>query len=169
MILCLSEQSRDDRKFGAAKLNKLLYFCDVLAYVKLGRPVTGVKYFRLGNGPAPKCFLAVCREMMEQGILELHVVPLITRNKPQERTVSLRHPNFNSFSPAEIELINSVLTEFRDYDSDEISYRSHNELGWMLMAERETIPYDLAFYSNPPLTGEEVERGRQLAASRRAA
>lgn len=106
---------------------------------------------------------------MEQGILELHVVPLITRNKPQERTVSLRHPNFNSFSPAEIELINSVLTEFRDYDSDEISYRSHNELGWMLMAERETIPYDLAFYSNPPLTGEEVERGRQLAASRRAA
>jgi hypothetical protein len=37
------------------------------------------------------------------------------------------------------------------------------------MAEKETIPYAMAFYSNPPLTEEEIARGRQIAESRRAA
>ena len=169
LILYLSEKSRDDKKFGATKLNKLLYFCDFGAYVELGQPVTGVGYFRLREGPAPRCLIPVRREMVESGALEVKAVPLSTRAKSLERTVNLRAPKMDAFSPEEMELIDSVLAEFKDYDSDEISDRSHREMGWLLMAERETIPYPMAFYSNPPLTGEEIERGQQIAASRRTA
>jgi uncharacterized phage-associated protein len=169
LILYLSEKSRDDKKFGATKLNKLLYFCDFGAYVELGKPITSAGYFRLRNGPAPRCLLPVRKEMVESGLLEVQTVHLATKNKPQERTVNLRAPKMNAFSPAEMKLIDSVLMEFRDYDSDEISDRSHREMGWLLMAEHETIPYPMAFYSNPPLTEEEIARGRQIAASRRTA
>jgi len=41
LVLYLSEKSQDDKKFGATKLNKILYFCDFGSYVKLGQPVTG--------------------------------------------------------------------------------------------------------------------------------
>ncbi len=168
LVLYLSEKSQDDKKFGATKLNKILYFCDFGSYVKLGQPVTGASYFRLGNGPAPKCMRPVRREMIEEGILKLEAIPTL-RGKPLERTVNLRPPKMDSFSRAEVAYIDSVLKEFKDYDSDEISDRSHGELGWMLMAEKETIPYAMAFYSNPPLTEEEIARGRQIAESRRAA
>ena len=91
LVLYLSEKSRDDRKFGATKLNKLLYFCDFLSYVELGHPVTGAGYFRLGKGPAPKCLRPARREMEQDGILEVKKV-VLADGKTQIRTINLRPP-----------------------------------------------------------------------------
>jgi uncharacterized phage-associated protein len=168
LVLYLSEKSKEDKKFGATKLNKLLYFCDFLAYVKLGKPITGVGYFRLENGPAPKCLVPVRREMVEQGILQVDRVPLADE-KYQDRTVALRPPNMGRFTQDEIEHINDVINKLWNLDADDVSALSHEEVGWKVMRYRETIPYGIAFFSNPPLTEEEKVRAREIARSRRAA
>ena len=165
LVLYLSEQSAEDKKFGATKLNKLLYFCDFLANVRLGSPITGVKYFRLGNGPAPRCLVPSRLEMISDGEIALRRVALQSGNV-QERTVALRFPNLSYFSSEEKCLIDAVLADLKDLDAEEVSDLSHNEMGWIVTREKETIPYALAFYSNAPLSEEEIARGQQLAESR---
>ena len=167
LLLYVSARSTHDKKFGAIKLNKILFFCDFEAYVRLGKPITGAAYFRLGKGPAPKCLVPVRRELMEQGIIELEHVELKS-GKLQDRVVPLRAPNTSVFTGEELELIDRVVATLWDHDAEEVSDLSHNEIGWQVMREKETIPYALAFYSNAPLSEDEIARGQQLAAGRTA-
>ena len=168
LVLYLSEKSRDDKKFGAIKLNKLLYFCDFGAYVKFGTPITGVTYFRLENGPAPRCLVPARREMEEQGLIRIDNVKL-ANGKIQVRTVNLRAPKMAAFRVEEIEYIDQVCENLQNLDADDVSDLSHMDIAWIVMRQKENIPYDLAFYSNQPLTEEEIKRGREIAAARKAA
>ena len=53
LILYVAERSEHDDRFGAVKLNKIMYYADFTAYWKLGRPITGATYQRLDEGPLP--------------------------------------------------------------------------------------------------------------------
>ena len=61
LIVYISQRSAEDPHFGAVKLNKILYHSDFRAYERFGVPLTGVCYFRLKAGPAPKALLPVRR------------------------------------------------------------------------------------------------------------
>jgi hypothetical protein len=54
LILYIAARCERDPRFGATKLNKILLFADFLAYFRRRRPITGVEYMRLPNGPAPR-------------------------------------------------------------------------------------------------------------------
>jgi hypothetical protein len=54
LVLYLTAKSKGDPQFSAAKLNKLLFYCDFTAYRQLGRSITGFSYQRMPSGPAPK-------------------------------------------------------------------------------------------------------------------
>src|SRR6266487_3415423 len=41
LILHICIRSEDDEAFGAVKLNKLLFFSDFHAFLRLGKPITG--------------------------------------------------------------------------------------------------------------------------------
>ncbi|HZQ34888.1 MAG TPA: hypothetical protein VFD32_03070 [Dehalococcoidia bacterium] len=41
LILYVAEKSSDDPRFGATKLNNILFFSDFLAFGQLGRSITG--------------------------------------------------------------------------------------------------------------------------------
>lgn len=168
LVLYLCEKSQEDKKFGATKLNKLLYFCDFGAYVKFGTAITGATYFRLENGPAPRCLIPVRREMEEQGLLRLDSIKL-SNDRVQVRAVNLRAPKMSSFRLEEIEYIDQVHANLRDLDAEDTSNLSHMDVAWIVMRQKENIPYDLAFYSNQPLSEEEIKRGREIAAARKAA
>lgn len=64
LILYLADRSNNDEKFGATKLNKLLFYADFLAYVYLGTSITGQEYQVLDQGPAPRRLVPV-RESMK--------------------------------------------------------------------------------------------------------
>src|SRR5687767_3702503 len=67
LILFIAHRSECDERFGAVKLNKLLFFSDFLAYGRLGSSITGQDYQKLQHGPAPRKLLPVVREMEESG------------------------------------------------------------------------------------------------------
>ena len=52
LIIYISKRSKSDPWFGAIKLNKILYHSDFRAFERFGVPLTGVRYWRLQQGPA---------------------------------------------------------------------------------------------------------------------
>ncbi|MBM4416381.1 MAG: DUF4065 domain-containing protein [Chloroflexi bacterium] len=53
VLLYIAQSSENDPRFGATKLNKILYFSDFKAFATLGDFITGATYQRLDRGPAP--------------------------------------------------------------------------------------------------------------------
>ena len=53
------------------------------------------------------------------------------------------------FGAEELRLVDEVIETLRDKTASEVSEVSHREAGWQLVAEGETIPYELAFVLAP--------------------
>jgi hypothetical protein len=162
LLLYVATRSEGDPHFGATKLNKILFYADFWAYKKLGKPITGQPYQRLGRGPAPKKLLPVTRKMEKAGdcawVVRDHF------GLPQKRLVALRAPDLSRFSGEEISIVDSVLRELEPFNATEVSELSHRFLGWQLARDKEEIPYSTVFLGEPRTpTIEEIEFGRELA------
>jgi len=142
LILFICHRSLPDRKFGATKLNKLLFFSDFAAYVKLGRPITGQTYQKLPHGPAPRAIRPVIDEMTQAG--DLAQSKHDYHGKPLVRSVALRDADLSGFSAEEIAIVTEMIEEYWDQNATEISLISHEFDGWKLAKEGETIPYQVA-------------------------
>src|SRR5947209_18565699 len=96
LILYISQKCATDPKFGAIKLNKILYLSDFLAYGNWGEPITAVPYQHLRMGPAPVRFVPVRDALENSGRLVVQALPLKT-GKKQVRPVNLVEPDLNVF------------------------------------------------------------------------
>src|SRR5438309_448212 len=67
LIIHVARLSERDDSFGAIKLNKLLFKADFKAYAMWGKPLSGVEYFALENGPAPRPMKKLLRIMQRDG------------------------------------------------------------------------------------------------------
>jgi hypothetical protein len=162
LILYVAQKSADDPRFGATKLNKILFFSDFLAYGELGRPITGVRYQRLDHGPAPVRLLPAQRELETEGAVQLVEVAHYTWT--QKRLTPTRRADLSTFSATEIAVVDEVVDWLREFSATEVSALSHLERSWQIVADREEIPYEYVFLSNEPLTPADERRGREIAA-----
>src|SRR5438132_6872604 len=92
LILYISQKCATDSKFGAVKLNKILYLSDFLAFGNWNEPITGVEYQHLRKGPAPRRLVPVRDTLRSQGDIAVQEIPLKSGNI-QKRTVNLREPD----------------------------------------------------------------------------
>jgi hypothetical protein len=161
LVLYICQKCATDPKFGATKLNKILYFSDFLAYATLGEPVTGFEYQRLPNGPAPRRMLPMRDDMEKRRDLGFQIVSL-RGGHTQHRAVNLRAPDLGVFTAAQIALVDRVIEELWDLDAGAVSELSHRMMGWKLADLNETIPYETVFISGEPLTEVDVQRAREL-------
>jgi len=162
LILYVSQKSATDPKFGAVKLNKILYLADFLAFGNWGEPITGVEYQHLRNGPAPRRLIPVRDALQQSAKLVVQTLPLKS-GRTQTRTVNLVDPNLKVFSGREIALVDSIIEELWDMDAEESSEFSHRFVGWKMTHEGEAIPYGSIFLSDEPLSEAEIIRGQELA------
>jgi uncharacterized phage-associated protein len=160
LLLFIARRSENDPRFGAIKLNKLLFYSDFLAYLKLGHPITGQEYFALENGPAPR-YLVRVREQMEKS-KEIAVSRKTTFSGVHERVLALRDPDPNKFEPAEIDLVTQVLEMCKGSSGAELSELTHRFAGWKLAGHKEKIPYEVALVGNRPPTHSEKQYGLKL-------
>jgi hypothetical protein len=161
LVLYICQKSATDPKFGATKINKILYFSDFLAYATLGEPITGFEYQRLPNGPAPRRMLPMRDEMEKRRDLGFQIVPL-RGGRTQHKAVNLRQPDLSVFTAAQISLVDRIIEELWNLDAEAVSDLSHRMMGWRLADLGETIPYETVFISSEPLTETDVQRGREL-------
>jgi hypothetical protein len=165
LILYISQKCANDPTFGAVKLNKILCYSDFLFYAYHDRGITDVEYQKLPNGPAPRRLLPVRNRMIQKGDLALQDV-VLKSGHVQKRTVNLRQPNLSLFNGEEIALVDGVIESSREVPSGIVSEYSHNLVGWLVVDEGETIPYDTIFFANPPLSEDEAYRAKELARSK---
>jgi hypothetical protein len=142
LIIFIASRSQDDPRFGSTKLNKLLFFADFLAYVKLGEAITNHVYMRLPNGPAPKAMLPIIKQMISSQ--SLAVQERDHYGRMQKVPIALREANLKLFSSEEIAIVTEVLDAFRKNNAKGISSLSHQFDGWRLAEDREIIPYEAA-------------------------
>jgi hypothetical protein len=162
LVLYIARRSEADPGFGATKLNKILFFCDFLAYRTFGRSITSHPYQKLEHGPAPRALKPILRRMVEEG--DCVEVQRDHFGYPQVRIIARREPDLGLFSAEEIDLVGRVLEELRDSNATQVSELSHQFIGWQVANLNEDIPYATVFVGTPrPLTAEEIEYGRQLA------
>src|SRR5579863_5403641 len=113
LLLYICEKCATDPKYGATKLNKILYFSDFLGYARFGKPITGFEYQREKNGPVPKRLVPVRNEMIRTGELAMQPVKLVS-GRVQHRYVNLREPRLEIFTPEQIALVDSIIEKFGD-------------------------------------------------------
>jgi hypothetical protein len=160
LILYIAQEGQDDPALGAIKMNKILYFADMRAYLQLGKSITSSTYQHLPEGPAPKQFLSARGELLTEDKLELASAWYF--NRQQQRIIAKSPPDLTVFSEAELRIVREVMDYLADFNGSEVTQLSHQEWGWKLTRDYEMIPYRAAWLSPEPLTEDQIEYGKQL-------
>lgn len=162
LILYIALQSEDDERFGATKLNKILFYSDFFRYGEWGKSITDQSYQRLDNGPAPKRLLPIRKKLIEQEELAIQTVERFGRE--QQRPIALREPDLSDFTADEIKLVDEIIEELWERNATDVSNLSHRFLGtgWKCVQEKEIIPYETVFLSHRSLTPAERAHAKEL-------
>lgn len=161
LLLYVSERSKEDPRYGATKLNKILYYADFGAFRILGAPITGARYRRLQEGPVPIQLIDERNKIVSDQ--RAHLEERQYYSGVQQRLVSDDEPDLSIFSASELKIVNEVLEDLWHLDARGVSDRSHREPGWIAAKNRSEIPYSTAWISSAPITPEEETFGIELA------
>lgn len=123
-------------KLGAIRLNKALWYTDVIAYKLSGVSVTGEKYVKRARGPVPAHILATLRELDQEGKV---IIREPEHQYDARKFLSMKNPNVELLSEAERELAKSTLEAVCGFSAHEISALTH-DIVWEAAAEGEEIP-----------------------------
>ncbi len=145
LALHIAHRSRKDPWFGAVKLNKILYYCDFIAFARYLKPITGATYVKYPEGPVPCEMLGERNAWVGEGLAEIRRRDVFRYT--QHRLVPKGEHDVlpTSFSEHERAIIEEVLGALRLMTAKEASDMTHEELGWILAQERASIPYETAW------------------------
>ncbi len=161
LILYVAGECQEDPKFGATKLNKILWWADFLSYAQYGKPITGIEYQRLGQGPAPRRLVPVRNEMEAKGDIAMAAVAS-RGGYTQKKIVPLRAPDLNVFSPTDIAVVDDVIRALWKKTAKGVSNLSHGK-AWEIAADGASIPYEAVFLSDDPINRYDIARTKELA------
>lgn len=144
---------------GKVKLHKVLYFADMLHFLRDGRPLTGVDYIKQQFGPTARHLGWALRELVSRGKL------LVTEREffgfPKADFTVLEAPSEDALSQDEKGLLDEVSDFVCLRNAKEISELSHNA-AWDSVDFGEVIPYYTAFALVPcEVTDSDVEWAEQ--------
>lgn len=159
LIVHISMLCEDDPNFGAVKLNKILYYADFIAFERLSSPITGTRYFKLPQGPAPRSLVPVRRELVDEGSITIERRPV--GGVYQERTIAKRAAALGLFTADELAIVNEVIDGLRGMTATEISEASH-DIRWRALRMKSDMPYQYAGLSNAGLTKAEIAKTVEL-------
>lgn len=168
MLLYAAALLEGDQSGGATKLNKLLYFADFAHVRRTGVPITGARYQKLEWGPAARRLVPVREQLVRSGAAEFSE-EVNAFGYAQDRLRPKRQPRLEFFTPEELETIQNVAAELRGMTAAQVSALSHEEPGWQMVEDGETIPYSSAYLRESVITPAIRDHARKLAEERNKA
>lgn len=160
LLLYVATRCETNPRFGATKLNKVLFYADFLAFARWGSPITGARYQRLQWGPAPRQLPPMVQRLMRAG--DAYIEPV----GRQKRLVAMRPPSLSCFTQVELDLVNEVIERLWNHTAVEVSDLSHEMVGWRAFATKEDIPYPTVFVSAQAPTEDDIEWAQGIARER---
>lgn len=162
LIVYIANKCMDDPKFGATKLNKILYFADFISYMNIGEPITGVKYMRLEKGPVPQRLKPLRDEMVAEG--DIHIISRPVGDFDQHRVVARRPANIDEyFKPRDIALVDEIIRILWGLSASDVSEISHKTAWKVFNDNKQPIPYEAALLSDEGITADDIARTKELA------
>ncbi len=129
----------DTDKLGAIKLNKILWFSDIIRYFVKGESITGAMYIKREFGPVPRPMPGALERLKEQG--RLSITDTVHYGLPKREFRPLLDPNLTDFAPDEISLVDDVMDIIiNQHTAHSISELTHDKI-WKLAEIGEEIPY----------------------------
>ncbi len=129
----------DPQRLGKVKLNKILWFSDMITFERTGKALTGESYVKLQFGPVPRHIDDAVQELSERGLLS------VRRPEMQyEPTLffAAERPALKDFSAEEISLVDALLEEIcQNHTATSISRVTHDAI-YDLAEMGEEIPYE---------------------------
>ncbi len=135
---------------GKKVIYKLLYFNDFNYYELKELKMTGETYAKFEHGPAPKHFLPVISEMIEEGLVEEREVEYYGHK--QTRYYSLKKPSLDRLSGSEILHIDDTLGRYASMNGSQIEAVSHKDIPWIASDKDGIIDYELVFYRSADMS-----------------
>lgn len=161
LILFVAERCENDTNFGLTKLNKILFYCDFMAFAKLGGPITGIPYNKLQFGPAPTAAQITRDQMMHDGDIAVTKEGHVSFRR--SRVVALREADLDIFTGSQVALIDSVIDALGGVNAKALSEVTHGN-AWKSVRYNDKIPYEAAFISDEPYTENDIDRAHELVA-----
>jgi hypothetical protein len=140
-------------KFGATKLNKVLWFADARLYMLTGRPISGATYTRQKWGPVPKQIMPVRSELAREG-----AISIIDSRGDGDNTKfkALTSPDISMLSEKEKQVLDYWIDHIdKDHTAASISEQSH-DYGWEIAEMGEELPL-AAFMASRIRSPNEIE------------
>lgn len=164
--------SGNPAKLGKVRLNKSLYFSDMVHYLWRDVPLTGAEYVKQPFGPVAVALSDVVEELRVFGRID---VQRVERFGFAQWHLKSRVPlESNRISEDEFELLGDVTDFVCDHTANVISELSHGP-AWESRSLHEVIPYESAYMMVPygEITDADVAQAREeferIRAERRAA
>ncbi len=134
----------DPAKLGKTKLNKILWYSDIVAYLQTGEAITGETYKKRQFGPVSHHILGILDELESESKIVIRSIELFGGYAKKE-FISLIRPSLEGFSAEEISIVDSLLEIIcENHTATSISEASHDRI-WELAEIGETIPYNTVF------------------------
>lgn len=143
LIIYISQKSEKDTTFGLTKLNKILFASDFFNFGYHGKAITGEPYVHRQKGPTPKYMKDALSNLETSG--RAKVITVSYYGYPQKRVMPSSGADLSKFSEEEIELIDSIIDEFKSYNGTDLSDWTHKQMPWLVTDNEQDIPYESVF------------------------
>ena len=160
LIIYVAQRCEKAERFGAIKLNKILWRADFQSFARRRIPVTGREYKRLEMGPAPKEMPVLHREMQANGLISMEKI-LVVPGKIEHRTTALVSPNMDMFSDEDRNFVEESIGYYWEKTGTEASDDSHGA-AWKSRNNGDLMPYELAFLSDRKIGARQFLRLRSF-------
>jgi len=161
VVVYISDRCVDDPTYSKIKLLKILFFSDFESFGRYGVPITGMPYRKMPYGPAPVDFPRLQEEMIRD-----HQIKIYSRrvyDYSSQRLIPLQEPKLELLQARDISILEGWIRLFWNETAKRISEYSHGK-AWKLAKDAALIPYEATFISDEPVTFEDVDRLKELAA-----
>lgn len=136
----------DPKRLGSIRLNKILWFSDIMSYRKIGQSITGTQYKKRKHGPVPAHVIKATEELEDSKLIS---VKHPTAQFDPREYMSLAEPDTTAFDKQELEIVDLVLRNICDsFSADEISEMTHDDI-WKAADDGEDIPLSATLVSEP--------------------
>ena len=130
-------------ELGKTKLNKVLWFADLMHYRRYGVSMTGAtSYTKRQYGPVPNQILAALGDLEENNIIAERMVE--TPTHPRKEFVWLERPDMINYSSAEVDILHEAIDWIcGNHSAKSISDLTHDAL-WEEIELGKEIPIGAA-------------------------
>ena len=138
-------------------------YSDCAAYIRTGRPITGVTYVHMPNGPYPDDWPPMLERMEAEQAIKI-LKEYAVKGYWMRRPIVERSAATDALTEKEQGFLDEQLRRFADFSAVELEEYSHDELAWRVAAQGAAMPYELCGIRMPgPVTDDVRERGNRIA------